>query len=209
MKRLSFPLALAALVASGASFAASTTDIRVTGTIVPSACAPSFAGGDTYDLGRVSASDLQDNAHTALTASSKNLTITCAAPTRFALKGIDDRASTVSDAAEGRFGLGDNLGENLGYYTVKLNNILVDGAASAAFSSTDAGQNWSAAPTPQLQTSNANRTGFGTVGASEPTAVTELTGSVEVNAFIAPASSLTLDDEVALDGAATLEVVYL
>ncbi|WP_122558265.1 fimbrial protein, partial [Pseudomonas viridiflava] len=43
---------------------AESTSLTVSGTIIPTACTPNFAGGSLVDLGKISAADLNANTQT-------------------------------------------------------------------------------------------------------------------------------------------------
>lgn len=60
-----------------------------------------------------------------------------------------------------------------------------------------------------FNTSGPNLTAVGAIGTNEPGAIETLTTELAVKMAIAPAKHLTLTNEVNIDGAATLEVVYL
>lgn len=211
MKRLSCSLVLAAMVASSASVAASTTDIRVTGAITPTPCTPSFSAGGVFYLGKTSASDLSQSQNTELRRVTQQLTITCNAATRFAFGGDDQRTDSTSSPGPNLYGLGEVSGHKLGFYRILFLNTLVDGNGSKSYYSFDEGASWRdfASVTTFLYKHDVGLNGFGSVGSTEPTPVTVLVSDVEVEAQIAPINGLDLTGEIQLDGAMTIDLVYL
>lgn len=210
MKRLSCSFALAAMFASSASFAASTTDIQVTGTITPSACTPSFSGGGDFVLGDILESDLSRDQSVGLPILTKQFTVTCDAATRFALRGIDYRTDSDYLQAGYSFGVGERNGHRIGSYVLEFLNTLVDSNASEAFQSLNGGTSWvEFASSVYLFNHDVGLTAFGSVGSVGPSPVTTLTSDVHLTAVIAPIDGLDLTDAVPIDGLATLEVVYL
>ncbi|MCE6980482.1 DUF1120 domain-containing protein [Pseudomonas frederiksbergensis] len=96
-KQLSF-LATALLISHMSSgFAASTTELTVTGMITPSACSPILSAGGVVDYGKISAKDLMPtNAPNPVNESllgnySPQLSVACDASTPFSLRVSDDR----------------------------------------------------------------------------------------------------------------------
>lgn len=73
---------------------ASTADIRVTGTLVPSACTPTLRIS-TLHFGTVSSADLHPERPTALTEHTPTLTIQCGTPTLYGLRVVDNRAGSA------------------------------------------------------------------------------------------------------------------
>ena len=113
-------LLTAALLLTGASsaFAASSTDLTVTGIITPVACTPSLANGGVVDYGKRSAKDLQsDRPHSTWSGRSLQLTVNCDASTQFALKHLITGRHRKRLAPMRIFGLGlINTNEKLGFY---------------------------------------------------------------------------------------------
>jgi hypothetical protein len=191
------------LAGATCAFAASSTSLTVTGIITPVACTPSLSKGGLVNNGKISAGDLNPTRPTIVGTHPLQLTVACDAPARFALGPIDNRAGT----GIGWFGLGlTDDGEKLGYFHVGVKNALADGQPAQAIYSDDGGATWDRAwvtnPGELLSVSSA--TDF-----SVPIAVEDLTMDFEVQTIIAPADSLTLTDEVVMDGSATFEMKYL
>lgn len=207
--KLSHSLLLPALLACvPPALAASNTQLAVQGTITPSACQPSLGGGGNVDHGKVSAKDLNSDAHTSLQQASMAFVLDCEGPTLIALKTIDNRAGTSIFPDWYAHGLGTTAqGENLGSVRIALNDPVADSVAVASIASTDDGVTW----VPASPLGHGALTAFALKGdtANQPIALQHLNANMTVYTTLEKASSLTLTDEVPIDGHATLEVKYL
>jgi hypothetical protein len=205
MKKYFIALSTAALFNVAPYALASSTDLTVTGVITPGACIPSLSNGGVVDNGKISAKDLNLTSETRVGAHPLKLTVACDAPIQFALDPIDNRAGTGSVAAW--FGLGlTDAGEKLGYVAILTSNTFADGVQAQAIESKDNGQTW--------DPSNATGPGYllsvaSTTDSSTPLKVKDVTMDFEVRTNIARADSLTLTDEVVMDGAVTFQMTYL
>lgn len=199
-------LIAAALANAAQAVAASSVDLSVKGTITPSACTPILGNGGQFDVGKLAAKDLKVNEPTILSDQSTQLTVTCEAPTLMAIEPKDNRAGSESLGEPGYFGLGlINGSEKLGSLSVLLEKVLADGIAGRATDSLDGGATWirHAGIGPDRITSVANST------ALAPIPVQVFDAQLTLTPIIAPASSLTLTEEVPIDGSITLNVRYL
>ncbi|MBD8755793.1 DUF1120 domain-containing protein [Pseudomonas coleopterorum] len=207
----------ALLVALPAAMAASTVDMTVTGSIVPAACTPTLSIAD-FNHGKISKADLNTDKPTIIpTGKWGTLSVSCTAPTVYAIRGTDNRADTVAhyNMYVGPYGLGlTPAGEKLGahYLDVHPTKSLIDGKPTFVSVGDAAGSRWSnAASANRAIRNNGELLGFhDTAGPiTQPLAIKDATFSLLSTLVMAPAKGLTLTDEVALDGAATIEVVYL
>ena len=211
-KRLSLLTAALLLTGASSAFAASSTDLTVTGIITPTACTPSLANGGVVDYGKKSAKDLNPTAHTPLGVETIQLTVNCNTSTQFALKTSDNREGTASLGASssGTFGLGlINTNEKLGYYNLSFMSPVADIPVTAIYSR-NKGDTWGRLWEDDGITS-ADWVAFGNNPGSSwtPDFLQNVTVDIAVHTQIAPANSLTLTDEVKLDGSATLQIEYL
>ncbi|WP_448109216.1 DUF1120 domain-containing protein [Pseudomonas azerbaijanoccidentalis] len=205
MKKYIAALSTTALISVTPHALASSTDLTVTGTITPVACTPSLSNGGIVDNGKISAKDLNPTRDTLVGKHPLQLTATCDAPLLFALNPIDNQAGTSSSLTW--FGLGlTDAGEKLGWVRIDVTNTIADGVAAHAIDSEDDGKTWSrtwvSSPGYLLSVGSATDT-------STPIATQVLTMDFEVQTNIARAESLTLTDEVALNGSVTFEMKYL
>lgn len=198
---------LASLILASASnaFAATTAELKVTGSIVPAACTPKITGEANY--GSLGQANLGGSSATGLATKSVPYTITCNAPTRIGMKFTDSRAS--STAEPNTFGLGFQGTETkIGYYTVANDptKALADGNAATLLTKTGSGD-W-VAETGSLSVPNTIQS-FATNGVSIPVPHTIFAGSLLITSVILPLEGMDLSKEITLDGVATMEVIYL
>lgn len=209
---------LATLLTSAATaVAAPSVDITVTGTIVPGGCTPTLSNA-LFDHGRLYTRDLQAAAPTVLLDRTRTTTlnINCEAATAYALRAVDNRADSVLENTDGsRFGLGlTSKNEKIGSYRLRVDpeGSTLDGEPVLLLIGSASGNAWSTAERRARSLRNdgqliglasKNVEGGGPMPAKDAvlTLVSYLT--------IAPTDSLTLDAEVPLAGAATLELFYL
>jgi len=205
MKKYLAALSTTALISVAPfALAASSTDLTVTGTITPSSCTPSLSAGGIVDIGKIAAKDLNPSTATLVNTTRMELTVACDAPTLFALNAVDNRANTSFNTHGYGLGLTD-ADEKLGAFAPYILSVEADGVASGAIDSIDAGTTWRRAtymlPGRLTSTSDA--------GDLIPIFVENLLMSLDVRTWIARTDSLTLTDEVTLDGSATFEMKYL
>ncbi|WP_397432127.1 DUF1120 domain-containing protein [Pseudomonas chlororaphis] len=207
---------LSAMMLSPVAANAATADLRLIGTITPSACVPNFTGGATIDYGNIPSGSLNTTAQTMLPQKTTTLSVVCDAPVKFALKSTDERAAsaittltTVAGvAANGKYGLGVAPGGvNIGAYTLFLSGETSDAGATRRLASDDGGTTW----VPFGGSVNSSRLiGFSdSASGTAPTAHTSVTVNVAVVAAVDQASNLPLTDDIVIDGLSTFEVVYL
>ncbi|MFJ4350986.1 DUF1120 domain-containing protein [Pseudomonas sp. NPDC089428] len=205
-----------ALGCSTAVFA-STTDVIVTGVIKPAACTPSLSGGGTFDFGVISATELKQDDVTHFISPIQQLAVSCDAPTRFALRGVDGRAGTsLWSASKSRFGLGTNdLGQKIGGYLLQTlaSTYVADGISPVtrlvtANNGTSWGPDSNSSFSYLYNGAEGHFHGF-SVGADVPSAIKQLTADLQIDMSIAPLKDLTVNDDITIDGASTIEVSYL
>ncbi|MDQ0650576.1 DUF1120 domain-containing protein [Pseudomonas cedrina] len=199
-------LVMALLSGAGSAVAASSVDLTVKGLITPSACEPTLSSGGVYDIGKISAKDLNADKSTALPEHTLQLTVTCDAATLMAIEPQDNRAGSSFESDPATFGLGlINSSEKLGSFAMNLSSMLADGQEVRPIVSTDAGLTWSQS----VYLTNAGITSVANTTTIAPIPVQSLTSNLTLSPIIAPATSLTLTNEVAIDGSVTLTVKYL
>jgi hypothetical protein len=186
------------------ALAASTADLKVTGTITPIACTPSFSGSGIVDVGKPSKSDLNLTANTLINTTAMVLTMACSEQTVFSLTALDNKAS--SSLVPSSFGLGTTpANEKLGFFSIDITTSTADGAQAQAVGSLD-GSTWT-------RQDNIRPDRLSSVAApSDLTTrieVKDLTMNLDIKTYIARADSLTIDQDVPIDGSATIEVNYM
>lgn len=208
MKPVLISLATALCLTTGlAAQAASSVDLSVTGLITPSACTPTLANGGVYDLGKISAKDLNVDQPTKLASHDLQLTLNCEASTLLALEPRDNRLGSSYEGDQSpTFGLGlINASIRLGTMFLNVNSVVADGVPMFPIGS-NGPASW--APTsilsPHFLTAfSPSRT------VSVPAPLQHLTALVSIQPRIAPANTLPLTEEVPIDGSTTLTVKYL
>lgn len=203
MDKLTLALLLAALTPG--AFAASSTDVNVSGTITPSACAPVLSNGGVIDHGKMTAKDLQPASPTRLTPAEMRLEVLCEGETFFTLSTVDNRAGT-SAINPRHHGLGlTPQKEKLGSVSFSLFDPLADNTPVKVITSSNGGANWDES----IYLGHEALTSFAAVGGpNTPIALKTLSARLRALSIIVPATNLTLLDEVPIDGQATLQLKY-
>lgn len=205
MNKLLIPLATSLLLSAPLAFAASTTELKVKGLITPSACDITMPGGSTIDHGKISSSDLKLTERTMIGYHILNVSVICDAAILFALKAIDNQPG--SSLYKDNFGLGFiNGDQQLGDYSLTLLNPIADDVSVQTIVSYDQGATWGQDKfmEPGLYMSVAAMDDD-----TQPLPTEKLSVELAVLTMINRRDGLGLDDEVPIDGSATIEVMYL
>lgn len=218
MKR-TYPLlgSLLLMAASPLALAASSVDLAVTGTLVPASCRPTLSHAH-INFGKVSSADLDQQQHTAMKPHRQLLTIECAGSTAFGIRAIDNRDGSAHGPAGMNAPLGvgtTQAGEPIGAYSLVVQSAgsSLDAGKPVFLSVRNAaGTQWSPSSTADVAI-HTNGELIGLVDragvSTGPSLVTRASLSILADAHVAPASGLTLNDEVDFDGHTVLELVYL
>lgn len=187
------------------AFAASNTDLNVSGTITPSSCTPSLSKGGVVDYGKLASRDLNPAKPTQLKAEELSLEVQCEGETFFTLTTFDNRAGT-SAINPAHHGLGTTPeDEKLGSVAFTLFDPVADANAVNVITSRNGGANWSRSP----YLGHEALTAFAAVdGPNTPVAIKDLKARLRAFTILVPATDLTLVDEVPIDGQATLQLKY-
>lgn len=225
-------LALAVLATTSLPALAESVDVRVTGTITPTACTPTLSGGGTIDYGAINPASLSATDYTVLPEKQIDLSITCDAPARIAVKAMSKRPGTLAGGPEGPMGTGgvpagvnifgaSNIGvaglgldgtDKIGGYGLRLaaGTALADGTAVDNLVRSNSSLPWGPSTTGSVFDRNYPREiSWATTGQLDPVAFTTLNTKVVVQAYLNKTSELDLSKPVVLDGLTTLELVYL
>ena len=181
----------------------------------PAACEPVLSNGGVVDFGTLSKKDLNADKDTRLPPKSLTLMVGCDAPAAFALIMHDNRSGSATLDSEFYYGLGkDSRGNKIGQYSLSLDPSGANADGFARLYRTDsstAGTAWntsSANPIPIGQTRYLAFTDSAGSNAG-PALIQNLSTTVTVDAVIAPTNSLDLSTAIELDGAGTIEIIYL
>ncbi|WP_300630945.1 DUF1120 domain-containing protein [Pseudomonas sp.] len=206
MQRLSSAI-LALVLAAGAPsvFAASTTDLSVTGVITPGACSAELSKGGVVDHGRLSANELSKDTPTTLQLAQMTLEVHCEAPTLFTLIALDNRAgsSAIDPALHGLGTIDDE--QMLGSVAFGVFEPVADEVAVTTIVSRDGGASWETSD----YLGHAALTAFAAPGMPNiPIVLKHLNAILLAVTVIVPTDQLPLMDEVPIDGQATLQIKY-
>ncbi len=190
-------------------------DLSLRAGFAPASCTPRLGDGGRVDFGAIAAQRLSLHQPTLLTRSVA-LNINCEGPTRFALSARDNRAGSarvMKGLAPGSlFGVGQTaLHTPLGAYRARVAaDSLGDGNTLTALHGEPGGLSWkvAAARDDAALHHDGRLLGFAQAD-SQPAAISQFNGNLAIDLFVAPLSELRLNEEVMLDGAATVEIVYL
>ncbi|NVZ22929.1 DUF1120 domain-containing protein [Pseudomonas costantinii] len=201
------PASMALLLAACApgAFAASSTDLSVTGVITPSSCTPSLSGGGIVDHGKLAGKDLDVLLPTPLQVAEMALEVHCEGRTLFTLTTVDNRAGSSAINPD-HHGLGMvNEDQKLGSVALAVLEPMADNTAVQTITSRDGGTTWA----PSSYLGHAALTSFAATAAPQtPVALQDLTARLHASTVIAPAGDLSLQDELPIDGHVTLQLKY-
>ncbi|RWR02292.1 hypothetical protein ED28_07890 [[Pantoea] beijingensis] len=227
MKKSITKLSLITLMvtASSAAVADDSFDFSVIGNITPAACKATISGGNVFDYGNILSNSLNKDDFTILEQKDTGFTIVCDAPAKLALKTVDNRMGTKNNpigqvlvgsaplqANTGTMGLGlDPAGNKIGAYlaAIPTDTVTLDTADNVdSINSDDKGATWRKVPRIFMTTASPLYT-WAKTGELVPQAFSTMTGTLQVQAAISPASTLDLTQPVKLDGSATVQLFYL
>ena len=188
------------------AIAASSVDLKVQGSITPSACIHTLSQDGAVDYGKLPAKDLNVDRITVLAPVTLKLNIECEAPALFTLNARDNRLGSSYLPLPNSYGLGlVNGDQQLGRYGVKVLNPVADSPVYPLIS-LDYGSSWIVNPSGSyLQHDALNAFG----DSPTPKALQNVAVDLLVSTSIAPSKTLNLTGEVPLDGSATVELRYL
>jgi hypothetical protein len=211
--RLSLFLVLGSLGTTG--HALPSVELKVKGTLRPSACTPTLSSDGILDYGIINAAELHARTATMLPMRGITLTIDCSEPANIALKVVDNRAASrtlVSFAnsppnASTTFGLGLASGYRLGGFRISFAaGATADGHPVDSISSPNKGRTW------RRTSGFVRHTGyyfsFSRDGLTSSTQKV-LNAPLNVHTVINSGPNFPRGDELQLDGSATIEVNYL
>lgn len=219
MKKVLLVAALAVAVSPMMASAAS-VGLTVTGSVIPTSCVPSFAGGTNVDLGKISAKELSLTAQNNLPERDITLSINCDAPAAVEFAAKDNRATTkapglVFSANPGSvgpnlyYGLGNVQGTAIGGFGLRVGTPTTDGKAQTFLVRTPNNPVWRV-PVAGMVSNAPTTYSWGPSAQAGPAAARLHTFPMKVAAAIRPASQLPVTtNEYKLDGSVTFDVFYL
>ena len=190
-------------------------EVTLRARFAPAACVPALSNGGVVDFGNLTVNELSADKITRLPPRSLNLRVACDAPTAFALIMHDNRAGSATDDSDSQYGLGtDGRNNRIGFFSLNLDPASASADNFARLYRTDsAGANaaWSSSSTNPIALAKTRYLSFtDSAGSSAgPAIIQNFTTGVTVDAVIAPLNSLDLSNAIDLDGAGTIEIIYL
>lgn len=181
----------------------------------PAACEPALSNGGVVDFGNLTINDLNANKITHLPSRPLLLRVGCDAPTAFALIMHDNRAGSATVDGESHYGLGtDGRNNGIGFYSVNIDPAHTRADSFARLYRTDSstgGAGWSSASANPIALAKNTYLSFTDSGGRHtgPAMIQNLSTRVTVDAVIAPTNDLDLSNAIDLDGAGTIEIIYL
>lgn len=221
---------LVAIFVSGVaipSIAATSLDLKVSGSIVPPACTPTFAsGGGVVDFGNIRMATLSLTKDTALPDIKRvPVVITCQQPARFGLTFIDQRKVSVKSTTvrptnmnmDANLGLGVNSDNaKIGAYAMGIDEDTLKNKANQTrwVITNNGGSNWMGSNTgdhysPITGLGSTTYSFTADTATNVPSAEEQIKFDLVVGAVISDLTSLKVKDEVKLDGLTLISLVYL
>lgn len=211
----------ASLLLAAISMNAQAADLKVNGYIAPASCSFTITNA-VIDYGRIDPGSLSATNYTKLAKKSTPYAIKCGnnVKTKVAIRALDNRASSRIPGLTANqfgahykdiynFGLGASAtGQKVGGYVIHLRNSVADGRAVGIVGSDNNGSSWSSTSTEAVGHAS-NLTAWRAGNVYAPIHLNTVSGSVEVQAVINKASELNLNNQINLDGQATLELHYI
>ncbi|TKC90883.1 DUF1120 domain-containing protein [Trinickia terrae] len=213
----------ALLVAGASAFAADTADLSVKGTIIPSACVPSFSGGGVADFGTIKTADLTANDYTKIGTKSVTLTVTCSTNKNVGFNVMDNSAASSLGAdvlaalgtgsANNVYGLGSTTingnAVKLGSYVLTVDSKPTVDGASYLFGWVVPGSGTTYNTSTARFIDGTGKIGYAATQAdSYGVAGKVFVFPITVTAAINKGSALPLTGDVSLNGQATFNVNY-
>lgn len=206
--------------AAPAAMAQSTSDVTITGTLVPGSCDIVLSNGGVANFGSIDYAALNQNGvKKILPFQTVTSTFTCSGPTMFTVTAVDNNRITLPASTAGDnslYGLGLTAeGNAIGYFDLWLDaggSVEADGASATVIQSanltawTAASAGWQA-----LNGSTGSPIAYRSFGtaAAGPQAITTGFWRYQVTPYIQGRNQLALTQDEAIDGSATFEIVYL
>ncbi|MCA2024459.1 DUF1120 domain-containing protein [Enterobacter sp. K16B] len=215
-------LATAIALCTTSALAAETTVMKVEGTLTSSTCDALLGNGGVFDYGTLSLGELSTTENNKFAQRSLPVTITCTAPTKVGLRMLDNRSESNAgipvqineysmSATYYTYGVGStSKGVKIGSYGLLLSNAVADGKTVSIIVRND---DWNAdlwkSTSSVPRSDDFNTMSFAAAGTTTPVAITQANFDFLTRLVIRDTTSLAITDDTALDGQATMTLVYL
>lgn len=200
------------LIAAAPAAFANTAQVNVTGTITPVACRIALANAGNFDLGEIKATELDSGSTTKRPTQSTDFSVECDAAVRFAMTAIDMNEADNQNASDAYFSLGKTTsGESMGHYLLYVQDATAGSDALYRTYSADGGLVWTRSSSTAPTLDRKRLISWTTVEGSSagPTAIQQLSASLDLYPYIAPTSGLSLTEDQQINGGVVLTVKYL
>lgn len=215
-------MASALMLCTSAVFAEPTAVLKVNGKLTASTCSVIMGNGGVIDYGYIHLNELNATENNDLGNKSIPMTIDCTAKTKVGFTMQDNRSSSQAGvpvsinsnanvtAPYYLYGVGTTAnGVNIGNYGLWMTDVEVDGAAADPIAQNDgwSATTWKKAGAPRSDALQTNT--FAETGTTTPMAFKTATFNFVSNLGIKDTTTLNITDDTALDGQATMTLVYL
>lgn len=215
-------MASALMLCTSAVFAEPTAVLKVNGKLTASTCSIIMGNGGVIDYGYIHLNELNATENNDLGNKSIPMTIDCTAKTKVGFTMQDNRSSSNAGVPISvgynqnisfsyyTYGVGKTAdGVNIGDYGLWMTDVEVDGAAADAISQNDgwSATTWKKSGAPRSDAAQINA--FAETGTTTPIAIKTATFNFVTNLGIKDTNTLNITDDTALDGQATMTLVYL
>ncbi|MNJ44829.1 hypothetical protein D3C77_398960 [compost metagenome] len=201
-KLIVFVPLLTALAASQAM--ATTVEMSVKGSVVPTSCTPSLSNGGEVDYGEFKVEDLVSF---ELPEQILDLSVVCSGNAQIGITAVDN-VGGAEKIGGAHFGMGTHKALPIGSYSMVFESADIDSTAHSPLVSNDAGANWAPQSSVSLHNSATDPDfilSFGNSGA--PASGTLLNATMKIQGSINP--NLEFNDIIDLAGSSTIEIKYL
>lgn len=215
MKCIATLLALGIAAAAPNAFAqaSESTELSITGLILPSSCTVELGNDGNADLGEINAINLNHDTFTDLVRTTISLSVACEAEVRYAFFATDNVPASNAYNVD-YYGLGMTAGQKkIGGAKIYIENVTLDGVPGFGTQSYNNGGSWTDAgnvPVGNILNRNQLR-GYSWVQGSRygPTPVKNLVGRLEIAPRIQATTALAIDDDTPIRGSVALNLFYL
>ncbi|WP_099349903.1 DUF1120 domain-containing protein [Erwinia amylovora] len=231
MKLLTNACALAVLATFSGAAISESVGVQVVGTIKPAACTPVISNDGNIDYGTISTATLNPGSLTQLDNKQLTFSVNCDAPTRLALKAVNGRPGSAADARgdeDGPYGgftpagisnqngnvvvgLGKSGDHKIGGYNIMMDRITANGdPVNNIYRYLSSGSTqWEKTSTLPFYLKGEILTSWSKPSEDGPRTFTNMSGTINVQAYINKTSELDISQPIELDGQTTIELVYL
>ncbi len=211
MKKIILLSAMAsAMLTSFAAQAAESAVLKVVGVIRPPACNVNFPGGDTVDYKVIKSDKLNKTGFTDLDPKEVAMVLDCGNKMQVGFSIVDNKSASrligLFGTSNGQnFGLGMQGDKKVGGYRIDMINNLADAVSANAISGTSRSGPWANDTAVKQDRFHALSTG----ATANPVSTEKFSTTLKIYTRLNEAKELNLNQDVPLDGMATVQVEYL